>query len=314
MSSSSTFICDSHDFDVNCISYGKPKINQSGGKNIPTFNNNMKCPIRLKFPYMLTWGAHDDMEQKNRWSFSLQYPQEDIEKTEEIKKSLAKMIEFEEKIKSDAIVHAADWLDQDGDTSAAVINALWSPMLKYTKIKGTKKADKSKQPCLDVKLPQWENVWKFEIYTPSGRLLFPVNSPGEHPEQFIKKFSVVSTAVVNGGVWVTGGKFGTTWKLIQLMIQKEKPSFQGKCLFTNIVPDDDDEEDDLESYKHDVPFIENSSTSVINAEENDSAFVEDTDDEVGEEETNTGNRTPSPVVVQEPTTVAPKKKKAAGKK
>jgi hypothetical protein len=46
-------------------------------------------------------------------------------------------------------------------------------MLKYTKDKATGEPDLTKSPTLRIKLPQWEGVWKFEIYDEDGAKLYP---------------------------------------------------------------------------------------------------------------------------------------------
>ena len=39
-------------------SYGKPKINKRGGKNIPVNNSSSRKKLYLSTPLMMTWGAN----------------------------------------------------------------------------------------------------------------------------------------------------------------------------------------------------------------------------------------------------------------
>ena len=112
--------------------------------------------------------------------------------------------------------------------SAEVIDALWSPMLKYPKDQQTGESDKSRSPTLKVKLPVWEGEFKFELFDVDHNSLIP-NEDGRGPDEFIKKGSNVACIIQCGGIWFANGKFGVTWKLFQGVVKQVDELERGKC-------------------------------------------------------------------------------------
>jgi hypothetical protein len=138
------------------------------------------------------------------------------------------MIELEAKIKADALTHSKDWFGKV-HSSPDVIDALYTPMLKYSKDKLTGNPDLTKAPTLRVKLPLWEGVWKCLICDEDGNKLFP-GEPTKTPLDFIKKGTNLAVIMQCGGLWFANGKFGVTWKLAQAVVQRPKGSLTDECL------------------------------------------------------------------------------------
>jgi hypothetical protein len=110
-----------------------------------------------------------------------------------------------------------------------VIEALWTPMLKYSKDQQTGEADMTKAPTLKIKLPCWEGKFNCEIYDPQGTMLYPDENTGSSPLELIPKGVNLVAIIQCGGLWFANGKFGCTWRLFQAVVQP-KPSMKGKCL------------------------------------------------------------------------------------
>ena len=72
---------------------------------------------------------------------------------------LDSMKAFEQKIKDDALKNSKEWFGKS-KMSAEVLDALFTPMLKYPKDKDTGEADYDRAPTLRVKIPFWEGEWK----------------------------------------------------------------------------------------------------------------------------------------------------------
>jgi hypothetical protein len=139
------------------------------------------------------------------------------------------MKELEDKIKADALVYSREWFGKV-HKSAEVVDALWTPMLKYSKNKATGDYDYSRAPTLRVKLPQWEGVFSSEIYSEDGDKLFPKSdSPSVTPLEYLKKGSNIMCLIQFAGIWFVNGKFSASWKLIQSVVQKPKATLQGQC-------------------------------------------------------------------------------------
>ena len=220
---------------------------------------------------MLTWGASDYVdpatgESDGKYSMALQFPEKEYTNPD-CEAFLENMIALESKIKSDAQTKSKDWFGKE-IKSPDVIDALYSPMLKYPYIKGTKEHDYSRKPTLKLKIPCWKDVFNVEIYDEEGEALFPNHRTNASPMEFLVRTNVMCI-IQCGGVWFANGKFGVTWKLMQAVIQKPRETIQGKCMIkvnavdkaklaaqpasesveddnvgTEIVPDSEDEEED----------------------------------------------------------------------
>jgi hypothetical protein len=174
---------------------------------------------------MLTWGAQE-FEGNGRFEMSLQFPRGEYANAD-TDAFLRNIQEFEAKIKADALTNSKDWFGKV-HTSPDVIDALYTPMLKYSKDKLTGNPDVTKAPTLRVKLPLWEGVWKCLICDEDGKKLFPGEAT-KTPLDFIKKGTQLAVIMQCGGIWFANGKFGVTWKLVQAVVQKPRETLSGKC-------------------------------------------------------------------------------------
>ena len=220
------------------IKYAKVKINNSGGKSVSILNAASNSALNIQTPLMLTWGVNENTDKKTgevqSYSMALQFPSDEY-KTPNVSKFFAAMQAFETKIKRDAIANSKEWFGKA--MSAEVINAIFNPVLSYSKNPATGEPDHTKNPTLRVKLPFYDGEWKgIEIYDSNSNALFP-NSDGKSPKDIIVKGSDAALIITCGGLWFAGGSFGVTWRLVQAVL-KPKPSLSGKC---HIVLDDDEQ-------------------------------------------------------------------------
>jgi hypothetical protein len=304
-------IVDATLFNAREIRYSAPKANASGGKSINILNKSTNSGIRLSTPLMLTWGASDFVDQASgkgngKFEMSLQFPSEEY-KTDDTTAFLENMKTFEAKIKEDALTNSKEWFGKV-HKNAEVVDALYTPMLKYSKDKATGEADLSRSPTLRVKIPMWEGSWKCEVYDEDGEKLFPnPSNPILTPVELIQKGTQVASLIQCGGLWFANGKFGVTWKLIQVVVQKPRASLSGQCFIKLKTAD----KEKLKTTPAPTGDIVDDDDAVHTAE------VEDSDEDEDEEPVSAPVvPPPAPVVVAPPAAAAeePKKKKVVKKK
>ena len=225
----STIIVNSKDFSpTENMLFTKPKANNSGGKSVGILNNRSKKSIMIQTPLMMNWGVnvYDNANNSKSYDFTLQFPREEFA-NEDTKNLLTMLMEFEEKVKLDAQKNSRDWFGK-ASMSAEVIEALWSPMLKYPKDQNSGEPDKTRSPTLKIKLPVWEGEFKFDLFDVEQNALIP-NDDSRGPEEFIQKGSNVACIIQCGGIWFANGKFGVTWKLYQGVVKQVEGLQRGKC-------------------------------------------------------------------------------------
>lgn len=226
-------IIDGTQFNVNDIMYTTPKATPQGAKSVNILNKKTKTGLTLSTPLMLTWGASEFVDQTTgqgdgKFTLSLQFPGKEYE-NDDTSAFLKNMKALEDKIKADALVYSKEWFGKV-HKSPEVVDALWTPMLKYSKDKATGDYDYSRPPTLRIKLTQWEGVFKTEIYSEDGDKLFPSSETlGVTPLDYLKKGSNIMTLIQFAGIWFVNGKFSASWKLIQAVVQKPKATLQGQC-------------------------------------------------------------------------------------
>ena len=210
------------------VAFKKPSANSNGGKSVGIMNKNTKKSLILSTPLMLTWGVNEYVDEKTgkkTYDMALQFPSDEYN-NENISAFLTSLQEFESKIKTDAIANSREWFNKP-KVSEEVIDALWTPMLKYPKDKDSGDFDYSRPPTLKIKIPFWEGDFKIELYNDSQEQVFPTDESGPI-EEYLVKGSNVATLIQCGGIWFANGKFGVTWKLLQAVV-KPRPSLKGKC-------------------------------------------------------------------------------------
>jgi hypothetical protein len=209
------------------IIYTKAKANNAGGKSVGILNTLTRKPLYINTPLMNTWGVNTfDNPNGKSYDFSLQFPREEFSNPA-ISKFLSVLTEFENKIKADARKNSRDWLGKQS-VSEDVIEALFSPMLKYPKDQTTGEADKTRSPTLKVKLPIWNGEYKFELFDTQNNKLIP-NETGLTPDALIAKGCEVACILICGGLWFANGKFGVTWKAYQVVVKPSDTLAKGVC-------------------------------------------------------------------------------------
>jgi len=305
-------IVDATKLNINDIIFCAPKASQQGSKSVNLLNKATKTGLTLSTPLMLTWGATDykaEGEEKGNGKFemSLQFPNDEY-KTEDTDAFLNNMEALESTIKTNALVYSKEWFGKV-HKSSEVVDALWTPMLKYPKDKTTGEYDRSKKPTLRVKLPQWEGVWKSEVYDEDGNKLFPSKENASiTPMDYLKKGVNIMCLIQFAGIWFVNGKFSASWKLIQAVVQKPRATLQGQC-FIKLKPQD------KEKLKSQVVVEDEVDDHVASTLVDDSDPEDEEDEEVDEEvAVAVVPPPPPPQVVQAPVEEEPKKKRIIKKK
>ena len=286
------------------IVYTKPKVNSVGGKSVGIINSSTRRSLMVSTPLMLNWGVNIyEKEGGNSYSISLQFQRDEFSSPQE-KAFLGMLMDMETQIKEDALKHSRDWfgkqLTKDG------IDMIWNPILKYPKNKDTGEADLERDPTLKVKLPVWDNEYKFELFDVNNEMLIP-NGEEMGPEVFINKGSNIACILQCGGLWFANNNFGVSWKLYQGVVKPSESLKKGTCHISLST-------EDKELIKKDpVP----SASGTSDEEGSNNVMVESDDEGDGEAaESSTGEEEPEEEAEPEPEPepIKPKKKRVVKKK
>lgn len=234
----SDLITNFDSWDATSLNYGNAKLNNRGGKVIKILDSKNGTLI-INTPLILTWGINkivDESSGRTSYNLSLQYPSEQYG-TDTTNLFFQKMKEFEETILNDAQKNCEAWFNKK-KMSREVVEALYSPILKYPNIKGTSEPDYTKMPTTRVKIPYWDEKFNVELYNPDNESIYrpgDVLEDGQF-ETFIPKRSHIAVVMQCNGIWFINGKFGVSFQMLQSIVQPPI-RIQGSC-FVQLVDKD----------------------------------------------------------------------------
>ena len=296
MSSTQDLITKAKNFKPSKVSYRPAKVNSRGGKNVALQVNGN--PLVIQFPLMLTWGVNERVdEQSGRVSYdmALQFGQ-GVQSVEKFQQALA---ELQDKILDDATTtRCKEWFGKS-KMSREVAEAMMYPILKFPKVKeGPNKGepDLERFPTLKLKLPYWEQKFNVELYNMERKGIFPDPEGIQTPVDLVPKASYVKGLLACTGIWMAGGRFGVTWKLVQAAV---RPPTRLVGTGTCHIDDDSDDEDALDQLKS----RESKANPHAEEEQLGPSFDDDDEEDVKEEEEEEA------VVEEEPAPVKKKVKK-----
>ena len=100
-----------------------------------------------------------------------------------------------------------EWL-QKPNMSKPVAEALFTPIVKFSKDKATGAISDKYPPNIKVKVPFWEGEWKCDAYKKGEA------SKVEGDLEELVAGRISARAIIEcGSIWFAGGKYGTTWNL-----------------------------------------------------------------------------------------------------
>jgi hypothetical protein len=205
------------DFSAENIKVSSPKVNQAGGKNINTTYDLPDGPVGLIFqtPRMLTFGVNTwddpkDSSAKPKHSVTLSFMGMDAN---------PKLQEFHQTLEAlDAwAVEAAgknswEWLSRK-NLSRETLDTIYTHCIKVPLDSQTGEPN-GKPHSMKVKLASNASGFNCVFFDKERN---PI--PSEDVEKYLTKGSHVRALIQCTGFWVAGGKFGLSWKLLQMVVE-----------------------------------------------------------------------------------------------
>jgi hypothetical protein len=164
-------------------------------------------------PYGITNGMMDD-ENSKKYTMDLSF--RDMETRPGLKKFFNMLSSLDDLIVSSAFKNQKDWLKKSYP-SKDVVEALYVPMIKYAKDKNTGEISDAYPPTFKLKVPYMKEKFTCDFYNYeqeklSGDTILDLNSKGGRCVTIMKC----------NGLWFAGGKFGCSWKAIQVQLSPKK--------------------------------------------------------------------------------------------
>lgn len=219
------------ELDVSKLTFSDVKTLDNGGKIVNVSYSGqrlfMQLPALVANYGLSVWPA-EKTGGFDKMQLDLSLKGYDSDVSPSVKAFYNNLQQFDEKMIDTAMQNSKMWLRKAG-TSREVIQAVYTPLIKYAKDKDTGEISNK--------------------YPPTVRLQIPRNRAGdidiEVYDAFRKRvdFDAVNfkraqvTAIVQiSSVWIISGKFGITMKVHQMKVNPDSQGLQGYAF----IPDEDD--------------------------------------------------------------------------
>jgi len=237
--------------DVSKLKYAEVKTLASGSKSIYVNYGTQKLRIQtpvMYMPYGIGEGFEDkskkqvDVKKDKKYDITLSF--KGYDENSKIQVFLDKMRELEGEIIDKAFENREPWFKDDFDGNKAFVARLFSPIIKVDKDQKTGKIVGKYPPTIRVKVPYDEANDKFNFDS------FDMENNEIDFHNIITKLKAGKTQLIIEltGIWIAGGKYGCTWKIVSGKFQL---SMSNKMAFiedsdTEKISNDEEEEDDDE--------------------------------------------------------------------
>lgn len=207
--------------DVSKFKFSEVKTLSNGSKTVFVNYGDGKLTVQTPFmsmPYGVgDWNGADADKKKDEPAlkkYDLHVSFREMDNNPKLKVLCDKIKEIETAFKEAAFDHRVEWFSDDFDNSKSLVDRLFTPMLKYDKDKKTGKIVGKYPPTLKAKLPFDNKIddFAFECTDVDGNEI---------------DFKSIMTKLKGGkvrlilqlsGIWMAGGKYGATWKVVKATV------------------------------------------------------------------------------------------------
>lgn len=160
-------------------------------------------------PYGITNSTMDE-ENSNKYTMDLSF--RDVDNRPGLKRFFDLLKKMDDLIVEQAFKNQKEWL-RKSYPSKEVVEALYVPMIKYAKDKNTGEITDAYPPTFKMKLPFSKEKFSCDFYDYDGESM-----SSESILNTNTKGARAVTLVKCNGIWFAGGKFGCSWKALQIQI------------------------------------------------------------------------------------------------
>ena len=194
--------------DLTQVTYGAPRVLDSGSRAV--YLNHKGKPLYLQTPEMsIPFGLSkwsNDGKGQDKYSIDLSFKGKDTNSS--LKSFFEKISDLDAKLINDCMDNSSSWMKKKIDQKP-VIEALYTPMVKFPKDKNTGDITDKYPPTFKISIPMKDGFIDCDVYD-GNRELIKISD--------IEKNSKVTAIIKGVGLWIAGGKFGFSWKLVQLRV------------------------------------------------------------------------------------------------
>lgn len=254
------------DFVPSNIKLSKLRTLDNGGKVVYISYNEK--PIILQTPEMIApYGMSKwDNDGKGPAKYTLDLSFKGMDSRDTLKKFHTSLTDFDSFLVNGGLVNSEEWFKKKY-TSKDVVEALYTCSLRRSK-------DDKYPPTFKMTIPydHSTNEFRCKVFDKNTKELVNLNTVN-------LKGAKVTSLVQCTGVWIAGGKFGSTWKVVQLRVEQTSKitDYAFREIEGDAVGDDLDENSDEDDA---ADVIKEAPVPLKTSSDSEDDLVESSDDEI----------------------------------
>lgn len=227
-----TIILTPDKFNINNVKFSEPKILPNGGKAIYLNyeTNGNKQIIVFQTPKMMCPYGISCFDGEYR-KYSLEMSFGGMEDDTTLEKFYQNIEAIDNKLISEGINNSQAWFKKK-KISEEVVTALYAPGIKVSRDKDTGEPNNKYPPTFKVKVPFKDEKFTCNVYDNKKTKI------EDNICDLLGKGCRVQCLIQCVGLWFAGGKYGCSWKIVQVKVNPSK-SITGY----SFVDDSDDDDD-----------------------------------------------------------------------
>lgn len=207
-------------FDATKVAFDQPRILDSGGKMV--YLNYDGRPLQIQTARMNVPYGLNVFDKSGPVSYSVDLSFRGTEEDPKMAEFKSMMEELDELLIDAGVKNAAAWFKMP-NASREVISAFYTRGVKYSTDREGK--PKPYPPTLKVKLAKKNGVFETQFYDAQKR-----SYEGVTVEELLVKRAETTALLKCGGVWISGTKFGLTWKAVQMRMDALPEGIRGYAI------------------------------------------------------------------------------------
>lgn len=223
------------DLTVTGLTYTDAKPLTNGGKQVfVNFNNKT---IKLQTPTMVLPYDLGHYEETGKPAplydvMNLSFRNKDSD--EEIATFYNAIHKFDEAVLEKAVTQAMSWFKKT-KINPETLRELYTPMIKIPLDKETMEPTDKYPPTFKIKVPA--DATKCPVYDEKCNEMQDIGKL----DQVIVKGTMVRVIIQCTGIWFAGGKFGCSWKALQIQIKQQPEGMLKGFAFTEDIVEEEEE-------------------------------------------------------------------------
>ncbi len=194
------------DFDESLVTFSDVKMLDNGGKIVYVGYN--KAPLVMQTPSMHAPYGIQNWDETTNYTLDVSF--KGMDKSPNLQAFYQTLEKLDNKLIEDGFANQGSWFKGKKYGSKEIVEALYTRLLRHAKDKETGDVTDKYPPTFKMKIPFRDGKFACEVY----------NDKRENVDlsTIQTKGSKVTAIIQCTGLWFAGGKFGCSWKVLQMKI------------------------------------------------------------------------------------------------